>query len=84
MAGFGIPQQPDLVLVTWERNPLVPGSPRRITAFRVIGSARPCGSKLAPNALLIPAIKCLKKNGFVVVVSKNTTAVSGYLLLQRG
>lgn len=84
MAGFGIPRQPDLVLVTWERNPLVPGSPRRITALRVIGSAEPCKSKLTPNALLFPAIKCLKKNGFVVVVSKKTTAVSGYLLLQRG
>jgi hypothetical protein len=84
MSRVGIPLQPDLVLVSWTRNPLVPGSARRITASRVIGSARPCGSKLVPNSLLVPAIKCLKKNGFVIVVSKKTTDVTGYILLQRG
>ncbi|OME83123.1 hypothetical protein BK120_15115 [Paenibacillus sp. FSL A5-0031] len=84
MSSVGIPLEPDLVLVSWTRNPLIPGSARRITASRVIGSAKPCESKLTSGSLLIPAIKCLKKNGFIVVVSKRTTAVSGYLLLQRG
>jgi hypothetical protein len=84
MSRVGIPLEPDLVLVSWTRNPLDPGSARRITASRVIGSARPCGCKLKQNSLLVPAIKCLKKNGFVIVISKKTTDVSGYLLLQRG
>ena len=34
--------QPDLILISWARNPLRPGSARRITASRVIGSAAPC------------------------------------------
>lgn len=83
MSRVGIPLEPDLVLVSWTRNPLIPGSAPRITAFRVIGTASPCEGKLTPNSLLVPAIRCLKKYGFSVVVSKKTKAVSGYLLLQR-
>jgi hypothetical protein len=83
MSRIGIPRQPDLVLISWSRNPLIPGSARRITASRVIGSASPCRSLLVPNKLLIRAINCLKKNGFVDVFSKKTTAVSGFVVLQR-
>jgi len=79
-----IPREPDLVLVTWERNPLRPGSPRTITAARVIGSSRPCTALLATGSPLRAALACLKRNGFKIVVSKRTTNVSGYVLLQRG
>lgn len=84
MPNVRIPRQPDLVLVTWVRNPLAPRSARTITAIRVIGSARPCRTLLVPNAQLIPALRCLKQNGFVIVISRRTTDVSGFLLLQRG
>jgi hypothetical protein len=84
MSRVGIPLQPDLILVSWTRNPLVPGSARRITAVRVIGSATPCRTFLVPNMLLARALNCLRANGFVVVFSKKTTNVSGYLVLQRG
>jgi hypothetical protein len=84
MPNVSIPRQLDLVLISWTRNPLVPGSARRITASRVIGSASPCRAFLVPNTLLRRTLNCLRKNGFVVVFSKNTTNVSGYLVLQRG
>lgn len=83
MSNFGIPEQPDLVLIAWERNPLIPGSKKTITAARVIGSASPCRSKLVENALLFVALKCLKRNGFHVVLAKKTTDVSGFVLLKR-
>jgi hypothetical protein len=78
-----IPRQPDLVLITWTRNPLVPGSARTISAVRVIGSAKPCRSLLVPGAQLLPALRCLKRNGFAVVLQRKTTDVSGFVLLQR-
>lgn len=78
-----IPRASDLVLIAWSRNPLKPKSPLRITAVRVIGSAKPCGPFLRTNGLLIRAIKCLKKNGFKIVCARRTTAVSGFVLLQR-
>ncbi|OCT14651.1 hypothetical protein A8709_25040 [Paenibacillus pectinilyticus] len=75
-------RQPDLVLITWTRNPLVAGSPRRITSFRVIGSAQPCRATLVTNGLLITALNCLLDD-FKIVYQKKTTSISGYLLLQR-
>lgn len=77
-------KQDDLVLITWTRNPLVPGSARRIVAVRIIGSAKPCKTQLVPNGLLINALNCLfdPDIGFKVVYSKKTTNISGYLLLQ--
>ena len=77
--------QPDLILISWVRNPLRPGSARRITASRVIGSAAPCRFTLAPNRLLINALNCLLDAdiGFKVVFRKKTSSISGYLLLQR-
>ncbi|UUZ81484.1 hypothetical protein LJK88_43755 [Paenibacillus sp. P26] len=83
MARIQAVRQPDLVLISWTRNPLVPGSPRRIIASRVIGDAQPCTALLAPNRLLINALRCLKKNGFFVVVSRKTSNISGFILLQR-
>lgn len=83
MPAVTIPREPDLVLISWTRNPLVPNSSRRITAARVIGSANPCQKLLKEGTLLVSALKCLRKNGFNVVISRNTTAVSGYVLLQR-
>jgi hypothetical protein len=78
-------RNPDLVLITWSRNPLVPGSARRITAVRVIGSARPCRPSLVPNGLLVNALACLLDHdiGFEVVFRKKMSRISGYLLLQR-
>ncbi|MBW7459270.1 hypothetical protein ACFOLF_12105 [Paenibacillus sepulcri] len=77
--------QPDLVLISWTRNPLVPGSARRIISARVIGSAVPCRASLVPNGLLINALNCLLDNdiGFKIVIRKKTSNISGYLLLQR-
>ncbi|WP_410514382.1 hypothetical protein PaeBR_08315 [Paenibacillus sp. BR2-3] len=78
-------RQPDLVLISWSRNPLVPGSARRILSARVIGNAQPCKSDLKHNALLRTALACLLDNdvGFKIVFRKKTSAISGYLLLQR-
>jgi len=78
-------RQPDLVLITWSRNPLVPGSPRRIVAARVIGNSSPCRQDLRTNALLSTALACLldRDVGFKIVFRKNTSSISGYLLLQR-
>ena len=78
-------KQDDLVLITWTRNPLVPGSARRIASVRIIGSAKPCRTQLVPNGLLINALNCLLDHdiGFKVVYSKKTSNISGYLLLQR-
>jgi hypothetical protein len=39
---------------------------------------------LVPNTMLRRALNCLRLNGFVVVFSKRTTNVSGFLVLQRG
>jgi len=77
--------QPDLVLISWTRNPLVPGSARRIIAARVIGNARPCTADLKHNALLSTALACLLDHdvGFKIVFRKRTSTISGFLLLQR-
>lgn len=85
MANVKAPRQPDLVLITWSRNPLIPGSPRRIVASRVIGSARPCGPSLHPPGLLNTALACLLDHdvGFKIVFRKSTSRISGYILLQR-
>ncbi|MWV42244.1 hypothetical protein GRF59_01255 [Paenibacillus sp. HJL G12] len=85
MARLNATRQPDLVLISWSRNPLIPGSSRRIIAARIIGNASPCRQDLHPNALLSTALACLLDNdvGFKIVFSKKTSAISGYLLLQR-
>lgn len=75
-------RQPDLVLISWSRNPLVAGSPRRITSVRVIGSSQPCRAALVTNGLLSTALSCLLDD-FKIVYQKRTTSTSGYLLLQR-
>ncbi|AZN42729.1 hypothetical protein [Paenibacillus albus] len=78
-------QQPDLVLITWSRNPLVAGSARRIVSFRVIGSAYPCSNSLVVGGLLANALACLRDNdiGFKIVYRKMTSDISGILLLKR-
>ncbi|GIP29367.1 hypothetical protein J23TS9_44970 [Paenibacillus sp. J23TS9] len=75
--------QHDLVLISWSRNPLVPGSARRIVSARVIGNAKPC--TLVPGALVINALNCLLDHdiGFKVVFSKKTSKFTGFLLLER-
>lgn len=83
MTRVSIPRQPDIILISWTRNPLIPGSPRRITASRLIGSSSPCTSLLASNLLFGRAITCFTKNGFDIVFSKKTSSVSGYVVLQR-
>ncbi|GAB6988763.1 hypothetical protein [Paenibacillus pini] len=85
MARVKAVQQHDLVLIRWSRNPLIPGSARRITAVSVIGNARPCSFTLVPNALLINALNCLLDNdiGFKIVFRKKTSNISGILLLER-
>ncbi|MGO4695339.1 hypothetical protein AB4Z50_13780 [Paenibacillus sp. 2TAB26] len=82
IAGLKAARQPDLVLITCARNPLVPGSARRIASVRVIGSAVPCKATLVPNGLLITALNCLLDE-FKIVYKKKTSNMSGYLLLQR-
>ncbi|CAG7651640.1 hypothetical protein PAESOLCIP111_06358 [Paenibacillus solanacearum] len=78
-------RQPDLILISWSRNPLMPGSPRRITASRVIGSAQPCRFAIQPNGLVKNALACLLDHdiGFKVVFQRRTSTISGYMLLQR-
>lgn len=78
-------RQPDLVLISWSRNPLIPGSPRRIIAARVIGNAQPCRPSLRQGRLLNTALACLLDNdiGFRVVFRQRTSSISGYILLQR-
>jgi hypothetical protein len=85
MAAVKAVPQPDLVLIYWSRNPLVPGSPRRIKSVRVIGNTSPCNFTLVPGALLINALNCLLDNdiGFKVVYRKKTSNISGVLLLKR-
>jgi hypothetical protein len=85
MAAVKAVPQPDLVLIYWTRNPLVPGSPRRIKSVRVIGNTSPCTFTLVPGALLINALNCLLDNdiGFKVVYRKKTSNISGVLLLKR-
>lgn len=70
-------RQPDLVLISWSRNPLVAGSARRIIAARVIGNAVPCRPSLRPNGLLNTALACLLDNdvGFKVVFRKKLQAL---------
>ncbi|MEC0238466.1 hypothetical protein P4H66_01095 [Paenibacillus dokdonensis] len=77
--------QHDLVLISWSRNPLVPGSARRIVSVRVIGNTKPCTFTLVPGALVINALNCLLDNdiGFKVVFSKKTSKITGFLLLER-
>ncbi|SET17345.1 hypothetical protein [Paenibacillus sp. NFR01] len=78
-------RQPDLVLITWSRNPLVPGSARRIVSVRIIGNASPCRQDLRPGALLSIALACLRDNdvGFRIVHRQKTSSISGFLLLER-
>ncbi|MNI60382.1 hypothetical protein D3C73_1155940 [compost metagenome] len=85
MAHLKAVRQPDLVLISWTRNPLVPGSARKITAARVIGSAKPCTFTLVNNGLVINALNCLLDHdiGFKIVFQKRTSRISGYTLLQR-
>ncbi|WP_440119271.1 hypothetical protein [Paenibacillus sp. QZ-Y1] len=85
MAAVKAVPQPDLVLIYWSRNPLVPGSARRIQSVRVIGNTSPCTFTLVPGALLINALNCLLDNdiGFKVVYRNKTTPISGVLLLKR-
>ncbi|MBP1999296.1 hypothetical protein J2Z69_000315 [Paenibacillus shirakamiensis] len=85
MARIKATRQPDLVLIQWTRNPLIAGSSRRITAARLIGNSSPCQFDLKPKALLSTALACLQDNdvGFRIVYRKRTSAISGYLLLQR-
>lgn len=78
-------KQPDLVLISWSRNALRPGSARRIESSRVIGSSYPCQVSIKSGMLLSTALACLRDAdvGFRVVYSKQTSSISGYLLLQR-
>jgi hypothetical protein len=78
-----IPRSRDLVLISWQRNTLTPGSRRRIVAVRVIGSAQPCRSFLIPGTRLSRALRCLQTNRFTVVCRGTSTSVSGFVLLQR-
>jgi hypothetical protein len=78
-----IPRPRDLVLITWQRNPLTPNSRRTIAAVRVIGSAQPCRNTLVPGTRLFRALRCLRTHGFTVVCRGNSTSVSGFVLLQR-
>ncbi|WP_282198876.1 hypothetical protein [Collibacillus ludicampi] len=78
-----IPKPADLVLISWERNPLRPGSMRRIVQSCVIGSARPCEDTLRDGGLLSSALRCLVRNGFVIFARGRTTSVSGFVLLVR-
>ncbi|CAM4381480.1 hypothetical protein [Paenibacillus xylanexedens] len=85
MARVNAVPQPDLVLIYWSRNPLIPGSARRIQSVRVIGNTSPCTFTLVPGARLINALNCLLDNdiGFKVVYRHKTSAISGVLLLKR-
>lgn len=78
-----IPRPTDLVLLTFERNPLDPSSGFTITDARVIGSAQPCFGVIKPGGSLREAVNCLKKNGFEVECKGRSTNVSGFVLLQR-
>lgn len=78
-----IPRSTDLVLLTFERNPLNPSSDFVITDARVIGSAQPCFGVMKPEGSLREAVNCLKKNGFEVECRGSSTSVSGFVLLQR-
>ncbi|MGO4548302.1 hypothetical protein AB4Z29_26285 [Paenibacillus sp. 2TAB23] len=59
MAELKALRQPDFVKISWTRNPLVPGSARRIVSVRVIGSAELCKATLVTIGLLITALSCL-------------------------
>ncbi|WP_160032295.1 hypothetical protein [Paenibacillus sp. An7] len=85
MTSIKATRQPDLVLITWARNPLIPGSPKRIVSVRVIGSSEPCKIDLKHNALLRTALACMldKEVGFKIIFKKRTSAISGLVLLQR-
>ncbi|MBO7748436.1 hypothetical protein I8J29_30045 [Paenibacillus sp. MWE-103] len=78
-------RQTDLVLISWSQNPLVSRSPRRISALRVIGSSFPCSDRLTVGTPLRTALVCLLNadSGFKIVVWKQTSGISGYVLLQR-
>ncbi|TVY03930.1 hypothetical protein [Paenibacillus cremeus] len=77
MAGpKAVRRPPDLVLIRWT------GSPRRIAAFRIIGSADPCRSTLVIGGLLSRALGCFLDD-FRIVYQKQTSVGNGYLLLQR-
>ena len=78
-----IPRPTDLVLLTFERNPLDPNSGFTITDARVIGSAQPCFGVIKPGGSLRQAVNCLKKYGFEVECKGSSTSVSGCILLQR-
>ncbi|UOY92791.1 hypothetical protein MUG87_01195 [Ectobacillus sp. JY-23] len=79
-----IPRPTDLVLITFERNPLDPSAPITIVTANVVGSASPCTRRLRPGRSAQRAVDCLLANGFVVECAGPSTDVSGYILLQRG
>lgn len=78
-----IPKPTDLVLMTFQRNPLTPDSRPTIVSVRIIGSANPCTSTLQAGGSLRRALRCLLNNGFKIVCSGKSTDVSGFVLLQR-
>ncbi|MGZ4105852.1 MAG: hypothetical protein ACXVDE_00590 [Tumebacillaceae bacterium] len=67
----------------WTRNPLRPGSRRRIQQVSIVGSARPCAGLLMVNRAYGPAARCLVRNGFRLVYRQNTTSVSGFSVFVR-
>ncbi|MFP3123225.1 hypothetical protein OH784_10740 [Ectobacillus funiculus] len=78
-----IPRSTDLVLLTFEKNPLDSSSGFTITDARVIGSAQPCFGVIRPGGSLRQAVNCLIKYGFEVEYKGSSTSVSGCILLQR-
>lgn len=85
MTSIKATRQPDLVLITWARNPLFPGSPKKIVSVRVIGSTKPCKYGLKHDAWIGTSLACMldKHVGFKIIFKKRTSAISGVVLLQR-
>lgn len=75
-----IPRPPDVVTILWVRNPLKPGSSRRIAEATVIGSAEPCN--LSTGKCYGKAVNCLLENDFVKV-SNNDYGVFGVAVFVR-
>lgn len=82
MSNVSLPRFPDLVLVSFAKNPLHPNSRFKVVDACVIGSAKPCNHFLKEGELFHCAKECLLKNGFTVV-SRSSTGVSGYELFER-
>ncbi|WP_028400054.1 hypothetical protein [Ectobacillus panaciterrae] len=78
-----IPRPTDLVLITFERNPIDPSAQLTIVTANVIGSAYPCTSRLRPGRSAQHAVDCLVASGFVIECAGPSTDVSGFVLLQR-